>query len=65
MSRPAFVPPREDTWTSSELAKFDLPPTEKVLEYFTCALYPKRGLLTHGRFNYYFFFIFFLLLSKQ
>lgn len=43
------VIPREETWASPELAKFDLPPTEKVLEYFSCALYPKRGLLTHGR----------------
>jgi hypothetical protein len=41
--------PREENWASPELAKFDLPPTEKVLEYFSCALYPKRGLLTHGR----------------
>jgi hypothetical protein len=44
------VIPREETWASPELAKFDLPPTEKVLEYFSCALYPKRGLLTHGRY---------------
>jgi hypothetical protein len=34
---------------SSELVKFGLSPTVRVLESFSCALYPKKGLLTHGR----------------
>ena len=34
---------------SPELVKFDLPADEKIVEYFSCAIYPKRGLLTHGR----------------
>ena len=35
---------------SSELVKFGLSPTVRVLESFSCALYPKKGLLTHGRY---------------
>jgi hypothetical protein len=34
---------------SSELVKFGLSPSVRVLETFSCALYPKKGLLTHGR----------------
>eukprot|EP01034_Spumella_vulgaris_P023821 gene23821-30092_t len=32
-----------------ELSKFGLSGADKVLESFSCALYPKKGLLTHGR----------------
>jgi hypothetical protein len=32
-----------------ELRRFGLDPSDKVLESFSCALYPKRGILTHGR----------------
>lgn len=32
-----------------ELRKFGLGPQDKVLESYSCALYPKKGLLTHGR----------------
>ena len=32
-----------------ELMKFGVPPGEKVIESYSCAIYPKRGLLTHGR----------------
>jgi hypothetical protein len=33
----------------SELKKFGLSANDKVLESFSCALYPKKGILTHGR----------------
>lgn len=33
----------------SELKKFGLSIYDKVLESFSCALYPKKGILTHGR----------------
>ena len=36
----------EDT---NELVKFGLSPNIRILESFSCALYPKKGLLTHGR----------------
>jgi hypothetical protein len=36
---------------SSELVKFGLSPSVRVLETFSCALYPKKGLLTHGRYS--------------
>ena len=36
---------------SSELVKFGLSPSVRVLETFSCALYPKKGLLTHGRYG--------------
>jgi hypothetical protein len=36
---------------SSELVKFGLSPSVRVLETFSCALYPKKGLLTHGRWD--------------
>lgn len=32
-----------------ELKKFGLSSQDKVLESYSCALYPKKGLLTHGR----------------
>jgi hypothetical protein len=32
-----------------ELQKFGLSVQDKVLESFSCALYPKKGLLSHGR----------------
>lgn len=32
-----------------ELAKFGLSPQDKVLESYSCALYPKKGMLAHGR----------------
>jgi hypothetical protein len=35
--------------TDYELRRFGLDPSNKVLESFSCALYPKRGMLTHGR----------------
>eukprot|EP01041_Mallomonas_annulata_P000512 gene512-983_t len=34
---------------AAELAKFGLSTNERVVEFFSCALYPKRGMLTHGR----------------
>ena len=34
---------------SNELVKFGLSPNLRILESFSCALYPKKGLLTHGR----------------
>ena len=34
---------------SNELVKFGLSPNTRILESFSCALYPKKGLLTHGR----------------
>lgn len=34
---------------SAELIKFGLSPSVRLLESFSCALYPKKGLLTHGR----------------
>lgn len=46
--------PKEDI--APELAKFGISSSEKILEYFSCALYPKRGLLTHGRFLIYTYF---------
>jgi hypothetical protein len=33
----------------SELNKFGLSSMDKVLESYSCALYPKKGMLTHGR----------------
>jgi len=47
--RPTTISPVSENLIAPELVKFELPPTEKILEYFSCALYPKRGLLTHGR----------------
>jgi hypothetical protein len=35
--------------TAMELAKFGLGANDKVIESYSCALYPKKGLLTHGR----------------
>lgn len=35
--------------TGLELAKFGLTNQDKVMESYSCALYPKKGLLTHGR----------------
>lgn len=32
-----------------ELKKFGLSSQDKVLESYSCALYPKKGILTHGR----------------
>lgn len=32
-----------------ELKKFGLDNTDKILESFSCAIYPKKGMLTHGR----------------
>lgn len=43
------VAPREETFVSPELVKFGLPTGEKILEYFSCALYPKKGIMSHGR----------------
>jgi len=33
----------------SELSKFGLSSNDRVLESYSCALYPKKGILTHGR----------------
>ena len=43
------LPPAAENPFSQDLARFNLSPSEKVLEFFSCALYPKRGMLTHGR----------------
>jgi hypothetical protein len=45
-------PNKEENLVAPELAKFGMSSSEKILEYFSCALYPKRGLLTHGRYIY-------------
>ena len=37
--------------TSQELVKFGLSANDKVIESYSCALYPKKGLLTHGRYT--------------
>lgn len=34
---------------TNELARFGLASSDRVLEFFTCALYPKKGILTQGR----------------
>lgn len=47
LSSPSSV--KLDGHTGSELSKFGLSAQDKVLESFSCALYPKKGLLTHGR----------------
>lgn len=44
----AQAPPMDST--TAELAKFGLTSNDKVIESFSCALYPKKGLLTHGRY---------------
>lgn len=36
------IAPAEEAYTAVE-------PAEKILESFSCALYPKRGIMTHGR----------------
>jgi hypothetical protein len=33
----------------AELQKFGIPPGDKLIISYSCALYPKRGMLTHGR----------------
>ena len=33
---------------TTELKKFSLPAGEKVIQWYSCAIYPKRGMLTHG-----------------
>jgi hypothetical protein len=33
----------------NELRRFGLSAQDKVLEWFSCALYPKKGILTHGK----------------
>jgi hypothetical protein len=38
--------------TERELAKFGLNANDKVIESYSCALYPKKGLLTHGRYAF-------------
>jgi hypothetical protein len=44
------VAPREEAYVPvTDGAKLGLDAADKVLESFSCALYPKRGLLTHGR----------------
>lgn len=47
-----ITPPQKmDSGTLSELHKFGLDANDKVIESFSCALYPKKGLLTHGRYD--------------
>jgi hypothetical protein len=43
------VTPAAGDSTERELAKFGLSASDKVIESYSCALYPKKGLLTHGR----------------
>ena len=50
MNQSSFI----ETPFAQELARFNLSSTEKVLHFFSCALYPKRGMLTHGRYVQYF-----------
>ncbi len=42
-------PSKFATSAEFELKKFGLSSQDKVLESYSCALYPKKGLLTHGR----------------
>lgn len=44
---PLAAPPLDSN--AQELLKFGLTVNDKVIESFSCALYPKKGLLTHGR----------------
>lgn len=39
----------KDNEPVSELSKFGLSHQDKILESYSCALYPKKGMLTHGR----------------
>eukprot|EP01038_Epipyxis_sp_PR26KG_P006425 gene6425-8843_t len=40
---------KEESNIVTELSKFGLTANDKILESYSCALYPKKGLLTHGR----------------
>lgn len=46
---PSSLSAKLDQTSNAELSKFGLGPLDKVLDSYSCALYPKKGILTHGR----------------